>query len=208
MIINGFTNVGLSTLEKQFKLNSKESGMIVAAKEISSLLLIAFLSYYGSFGHKPKYLGYGALLTSFGSLLYVLPHGLTGKHIPDKMSGLIKNQEVCSVLATFNETVHEARCELLGASEWYYVLIFIIAKMLVGAGTAPLFTLGAAYIDENVNPKVSPIYLGIWYVCTSFGPGIGFVAGGSLLNVYVDLIQVSKTSTSNCSCSYYVKAIS
>ena len=39
--------------------------MIVAAKEISSLLLIAFLSYYGSFGHKPKYLGYGALLTAF-----------------------------------------------------------------------------------------------------------------------------------------------
>ena len=30
----------------------------------------------------------------------------------------------------------------------------------------------------------------MWYVSTSFGPGIGFVAGGSLLNVYVDLIQV------------------
>jgi len=189
MIINGFTNVGLSTLEKQFKLSSQQSGMIVAAKEISSLLLIAFLSFYGSFGHKPKYLGYGALLTSFGSLLYVLPHSLIGKHIPDQYSGMIKNHEVCSVLSSFNETVAEARCELLGSSEWFYLLIFVAAKLLIGAGTAPLFTLGAAYIDENVKPKVSPIYLGIWYVCTSFGPGIGFVAGGSLLNVYVDLIQ-------------------
>lgn len=190
MIINGFTNVGLSTLEKQFKLNSKQSGLIVAAKEISSLLLIAVLSYKGSFGHKPKYLGYGALLTSLGSLLYVLPHVLIGKHIPMSVSGIIKNQEICS-LTHVNETmITEARCELLGSSEWHYLFIFIMAKLLIGAGTAPLFTLGAAYIDENVKPKVAPIYLGIWYVSTSFGPGIGFVAGGSLLNVYVDLIQV------------------
>lgn len=188
MIINGFTNVGLSTLEKQFNLTSKQSGMIVAAKEISSLLLIAFLSFYGSFGHKPKYLGYGALLTSFGSLLYVLPHVLIGKHIPDGVTGMT-NGKTCSIAATYNETVAEARCELLGSSEWYYLFIFIIAKLLIGAGTAPLFTLGAAYIDENVKPKVAPVYLGVWFVSTSFGPGIGFVAGGSLLNVYVDLIE-------------------
>lgn len=68
--------------------------------------------------------------------------------------------------------------------------MFIAAKLLIGAGTAPLFTLGTSYLDENVKPKVAPVYLGIWYACTSFGPGIGFVAGGTLLNVYVDLIQV------------------
>ena len=72
----------------------------------------------------------------------------------------------------------------------YYIFVFIAAKLLIGAGTAPLFTLGTSYLDENVKPKVAPVYLGIWYACTSFGPGIGFVAGGTLLNVYVDLIQV------------------
>ena len=182
----------VSTLEKQFKLTSKQSGMIVAAKELSSLLLIAFLSFYGSFGHKPKYLGYGAILTACGSMLYVLPHALIGKHIPNTMSSVIlKNQELCSI-TSLNQTISEARCELLGSSEWYYLFVFILAKLLIGAGTAPLFTLGASYLDENVKPKVAPVYLGIWYVCTSFGPGIGFVAGGSLLNVYVDLIQVSE----------------
>lgn len=195
MIINGFTNVGLSTLEKQFKLSSKQSAMIIAAKEISSMSLIATLSFYGSFGDKPKYLGVGAITTAIGSLLYVLPHALVGAHIPDGVSGIVIKQEVCSDRLLFNLTVSnavsEARCELLGSSEWYYLFVFIIAKLLIGAGTAPLFTLGAAYIDENVKPKVSPAYLGVWYVSTSFGPGIGFVAGGSLLNVYVDLIQVN-----------------
>lgn len=190
MIVNGFTNVGLGTLEKQFKLTSKQSGMIVAAKELSSLLLIAFLSFYGSFGHKPKYLGYGAISTACGSMLYVLPHALIGKHIPKGMSmKIFRSQELCSI-TSMNQTLSEARCEMLGGSEWYYLFVFIIAKLLIGAGTAPLFTLGTSYLDENVKPKVAPVYLGIWYACTSFGPGIGFVAGGTLLNVYVDLIQV------------------
>ena len=118
MIVNGFTNVGLGTLEKQFKLSSKQSGMIVAAKEISSLLLIAFLSFYGSFGHKPKYLGYGAIMTACGSMLYVLPHALVGTHIPKGMSmKVFRNQELCSVTA-MNQTISEARCEMLGNSEW------------------------------------------------------------------------------------------
>jgi len=189
MIVQGFTNVGLSTLEKQFKLSSKESGTIVAAKEISSLLLIAFLSYYGSFGHKPKYLAVGALVTVFGSLLYVLPHLLIGKYIPDKDANVFKNRDICIEMIAANSTLEDARCHVLGQSEWYYMFTFISAKLLLGAGTAPLFTLGAAYIDENVKPKVAPIYLGIWYATLFFGPGIGFVAGGSLLNVYVDLIQ-------------------
>jgi organic anion transporter 4A len=189
MIINGFTNVGLSTLEKQFKLTSKQSAMIIAAKEISSLTLIAVLSFYGSFGDKPKYLGVGAITTAVGSLLYVLPHAMVGNYIPENAGNLMLGEEVCQH-RSLNETISEARCSLLGSSEWYYLFVFIIAKLLIGAGTAPLFTLGAAYIDENVKPKVSPGYLGVWYVSTSFGPGIGFVAGGSLLNVYVDLIQV------------------
>ncbi|XP_065641204.1 solute carrier organic anion transporter family member 4C1 [Hydra vulgaris] len=188
MIINGFTNVGLSTLEKQFKFSSKQSGMIVAAKECSSLLLIAFLSFYGSFGNKPKYLGYGAMVTAFGCLLYVLPHSLTGKHIPDNVS-VVLSQELCAADSNFKRTDSEVKCEVKNSSEGYYWFIFILSKLLVGAGTAPLFTLGAAYIDENVKPKVVPIYLGVWYVSTSFGPGLGFLAGGSLLNVYVDLIQ-------------------
>ena len=192
MIVNGFTNVGLSTLEKQFKLTSKQSGMIVAAKEISSLALIAFLSYYGSFGHKPRYLGVGAILTAVGSLLYVLPHVLVGKYIPDGDFKVVKDRDHCIDGQNANSTLVEgARCVILGHSEWYYMFIFIIAKLLLGAGTAPLFTLGAAYIDENVKPKVAPIYIGVWYAATFFGPGIGFVAGGSLLNIYVDLIQVS-----------------
>ena len=61
----------------------------------------------------------------------------------------------------------------------------------MGAGTTPLYTLGPAYMDENVNPKVSPIYLGIWFATTFLGPGMGFAVGGAFLRTFTDLKVVS-----------------
>lgn len=40
------------------------------------------------------------------------------------------------------------------------VWIFVLAQLLLGAGSTPLFTLGVTYIDENVSKKMSSVYLG------------------------------------------------
>ena len=65
----------------------------------------------------------------------------------------------------------------------------------MGAGTTPLYSLAPAYIDENVHPKASPIYLGIFFAAAIAGPGLGFIASGPILNkVYVDIKQVSRYS--------------
>ena len=74
--------------------------------------------------------------------------------------------------------------------KWYYIFIFFMAQLLMGAGATPLFTLGPAYLDENVHPKSSPIYLAVFFACTLLGPGLGFISGGTLLNIYVDITQV------------------
>ena len=61
----------------------------------------------------------------------------------------------------------------------------------MGAGTTPLYSLVPAYIDENVNPKTSPVYLGIFYAAAITGPGLGFVVGGAILgDVYIHVKQV------------------
>jgi len=188
MIATGMTAAGLTSLEKRFKLSSKQTGMIIAANDVSALLLIIFISYFGGHRNKARWLGIGALVTSLGCLLFALPHVLVGKYTPLQFettgtgdtclfntTGILRDEETCA--------------EAKGYTAWKYMLVFIGAKLLLGAGTTPLFTLGPAYIDENVNPKVAPMYLGVWFTATFFGPGIGYVAGGSLLNVWVDLIQ-------------------
>lgn len=188
MIATGLTAAGLTSLEKRFKLSSKQSGMIIAANDVSALLLIIFISYFGGHRNKARWLGIGALVTSLGCLLFALPHLLVGKYTPLEIqrTGL---GDTCLFNTTGTPSGVEKCTEAKGYTAWKYMLVFVGAKLLLGAGTTPLFTLGPAYIDENVSPKVAPMYLGVWFTATFFGPGIGYVAGGSLLNVWVDLIQ-------------------
>lgn len=189
MIATGLTAAGLTSLEKRFKLTSKQSGMIVAANDVSALILIIFISYFGGHRNKARWLGIGALVTSLGCLMFALPHILVGKYTPLKVetSG---SEQTCWFNSTKIPKDDTVCAEAKGYTAWKYMLVFVGAKLLLGAGTTPLFTLGPAYIDENVNPKAAPMYLGVWFIATFFGPGIGYVAGGSLLNVWVDLIQV------------------
>ena len=189
MIATGLTAAGLTSLEKRFRLSSIQTGMIIAANDVSALILIVFISYFGGHRNKARWLGIGAMVTSLGCLLFALPHLLVGKYTP-----LEFETKGGGVPCLFNSTgipKDEASCsDVEGYTAWKYMLVFIGAKLLLGAGTTPLFTLGPAYIDENVSPKSAPMYLGVWFTATFFGPGIGYVAGGSLLNVWVDLIQV------------------
>uniref|UniRef100_A0A915L3J9 Uncharacterized protein n=1 Tax=Romanomermis culicivorax TaxID=13658 RepID=A0A915L3J9_ROMCU len=48
------------------------------------------------------------------------------------------------------QVVERARC----------LLLFCFAQFLNGIGTTPLMTLGVSYIDENVKPTHSPVYIG------------------------------------------------
>jgi hypothetical protein len=43
-----------------------------------------------------------------------------------------------------------------------YFLLFILGQTLHGVGSTPLFSIGTAYLDENVSQKASPVYLG-WF---------------------------------------------
>lgn len=50
-----------------------------------------------------------------------------------------------------------------------YFLVFLLGQTLHGVGSTPLFSIGTAYIDENVSQKASPVYLGkFWFVILMF----------------------------------------
>ncbi|XP_069952785.1 solute carrier organic anion transporter family member 74D isoform X4 [Cherax quadricarinatus] len=68
----------ISTIEKRFKLTSKETGIILSGNDISQVLLAMFLGYYGNFGHRPRWLGVGALFTAASCITAALPHFFYG----------------------------------------------------------------------------------------------------------------------------------
>jgi len=73
-----------------------------------------------------------------------------------------------------------------------YLVIFCLANMLMGLGTTPLSSLGAAYLDENVSPKNSPIYIGIWFAMMIMGPSVGLATASGFLQEFTDVEQVSR----------------
>lgn len=79
-----------------------------------------------------------------------------------------------------------SRCFSGYGGNWYYLMIFSIAQMIMGAGTTPLYSLAPAFIDENVDPKWCPIYLGFFFAAAFVGPGTGFVVGAATLSKWVD----------------------
>ena len=47
MLVNGFVNVVITTLERRFDLKSAESGFIASSYDIGSLLAVIPISYFG-----------------------------------------------------------------------------------------------------------------------------------------------------------------
>jgi len=188
MAVGGLSNVVLSTIEKRFQFSSKEAGFIAASNDISAILLTSFVSFYGGYGNKPKWLGYGALFTGIGCLLFSLPHLLIGRYHPDLNRGMSNNQSLPLCFAnTSLGHASSSTCFSGYGGNWYYLMIFSIAQMIMGAGTTPLYSLAPAFIDENVDPKSCPIYLAVFFGSAIVGPGLGFIVGGGTLSKWVDL---------------------
>lgn len=189
MTVNGITAINLPTLEKRFQLNSKDLGIIAASNDISAIVLVCFVSFYGEFGNKIRWLGYGTLVTGIGCFVFFLPHALTSPYKPVVINTTDIYRRVEECMVNSNSSTGNA-CFSGYESNRFYLFIFCLAQLLMGAGTTPLYSLAPAYIDENVHPKASPIYLGIFFAGAVAGSGLGFVVGGPILNnVYVDIKQ-------------------
>lgn len=57
MVVNGFVNVVITTIERRFGLKSSQTGLIAGGYDIASFLLLAPVSYLGgrSKASKPRY---------------------------------------------------------------------------------------------------------------------------------------------------------
>jgi len=184
MVVNGFVSVVISTIERRFELSSKQSGFVASGYDIASVLCLIPVSYIGGRGHKPRWIAAGAVLLSLGSFIFALPHFVADFYRYDEVGEVLGPLAMCqssvppavavpslnasSTLSSWSEN----GCKLGGALTkpsglYFYMFVLVIAQMLHGAGATPIYTLAVTYLDDNLKPKVTPIYLGECFIQTT-----------------------------------------
>lgn len=178
MTVTGLVYVVITTIERRFNLTSLKSGLIASTYDISSMLVIIFVTYFGERGNKPVWIGTGAILFGLGSLTFAMPHFTTGLYNYGSTTAELCNTDGSTPDACANDDEENLS---------RYFGVFLVAQCLHGLGASPLYTLGQAYIDESVKTKKVATYLGIFQAVASFSPALGFVFGGVFLSLYTDV---------------------
>ena len=85
--------------------------------------------------------------------------------------------DVCPLNQACNSTTTDSN---------FYYGFFVAGQCLNGIGGQALGALGTVYIDENLSQKAAPLSLGLLAGSGVFGPAVGFLLAGALLNLWVD----------------------
>ncbi|XP_062248696.1 solute carrier organic anion transporter family member 4A1 [Platichthys flesus] len=187
MIVNGLINTVITTIEKRFDLHSYQSGLIASSYDIAACICLAFVSYFGGTGHKPRWLGWGVLIMALGSLVFSLPHFIT----PPYEVSMLEQTGMCSANRT-------SPCQdKQGGGLSNYRFVFMLSQFLHGVGATPLYTLGVTYLDENVHSNYAPLYIGIFYTASILGPAAGYLLGGYFLNIYEEIHLLTEMTPEN-----------
>lgn len=148
LIVNGFVNVVITTIEKRYNFRSTESGLIAGGYDIASFLCLIPVSYFGASRRKPLFIGCGVLILALGSFVFSLPHFMAG---PTQYSQ--EAEMTCGLNSPDS-------CSLDDKSLNKYKYVFLLGQLLHGVGASPFYTLGCTYLDENVSTKMSSVYIG------------------------------------------------
>ncbi|XP_062547204.1 solute carrier organic anion transporter family member 4A1 isoform X2 [Armigeres subalbatus] len=209
LVVNGFINVVITTIERRFGLRSTQTGLVASGYDIASFLCLVPVSYFGGRlgASKPRWIGWGVVVMGLGALVFALPHFLVGQYratnseqnvclvggdslVNDSSAAAAASRLVGESCMLSNGSLAPDGTENLSWNVWF----FFTAQLLLGAGASPLYTLGVTFIDENVSKKMSSVYLGIYYTMAVVGPAAGYVIGGQLLLFYTDMFVVDSST--------------
>ncbi|XP_069675274.1 solute carrier organic anion transporter family member 74D-like isoform X2 [Periplaneta americana] len=193
--IHSYSNATISTVEKRFKTSSRTSGLMISALDMGGLTFSMLLSYLGSRGHKTRWIASGMILVSLSCFLRILPHllygagqdalELTREYGPQEYNFTHSTQETGDLICREEFIGEEEDCSAEGLSSLPPIILFI-SFFITGIGACMYYTLGLAYLDDNVRKNQSPFLLSVSQCIKMLGPTIGYLLGSYALKMYVD----------------------
>lgn len=180
-VVNGLNNVNTQSIERRFRLPSSRSGLISSAYDFAAAIFGFFISFVASGHFKGRWMTGATVVMGLGSLTMALPHFTTDLYD----FGQNVASDTCDLHA--NATEH-AVCK--GSGLQNYLGVLMLGMIFHGVGGCIMYTVGVGYLDDSVSEVKSPLYLGFFYGAAALGPGLGYIVGGQLLDIYVDFDKV------------------
>ena len=174
MISSGYTGSIVSSLERYYGFSTSRLGVAFSSYDITGVLSIPLISYFGSQNNRPRIVAFGALLFAIGNILFILPYFINGyekdpsvnssnqisNHLCQSNSSdqRIYSHDPCSSLSTAQILSHltpnliDKRISnnyVTPQPTWtYYILI--LAMIIMSIGASPFYTLGITFLTDHL----------------------------------------------------------
>lgn len=149
----GYVGGVASTLEKRFQLKSSEFAFLNVIFDISSLVVLLFVTHYGHNRHRGRVLGVIFLLAGIGALCNAMPHFIYP--VPDALQDTkVGDNSSLEVLCIDKQPCDDAGTNLRSQT-WWIALGSVLASF-----SSAVFPLALPYIDDSVGKDATPIYAG------------------------------------------------
>uniref|UniRef100_A0A0A9XNJ6 Solute carrier organic anion transporter family member n=3 Tax=Lygus hesperus TaxID=30085 RepID=A0A0A9XNJ6_LYGHE len=184
----------LTTFEKRFKLPSTYSGMTSSAWDVGGLMATMVIAYYGSSGHKTRWVAYWAVLAAISCIVRITPHLIYGPGIDTfKTAELLNSTQTSQSDSIYKEKdplcmspfLNEENCSLNEEGTVAFAIV-IATQVLCGIGTSAYYTLGAAYLDDNVTKNKFPLLFAVAACMRYVGPTLGYLLASYTLKQYIN----------------------
>ncbi|XP_070534287.1 solute carrier organic anion transporter family member 2A1-like [Ptychodera flava] len=193
--------------ERQFALSSTIVGVCFTSLDLSSIVAMPLMTYFGgqATSHRPRWIGFGVLSATVGLLIIgstqfmsdLYEYGDMPSRSSNASSGLCFPGRSEHTLGVVNDSLTDQlqSCDsVLAGNNLAALVCLFLGLLFLGAGFTPIFTLGVSYIDDGVQRKKAPLYFGILYSMYGLGPLIGYPMAGYFTSKYVDFYRVDEST--------------
>ncbi|XP_054445326.1 solute carrier organic anion transporter family member 6A1 [Pteronotus mesoamericanus] len=169
-IIFGLVDLSIDTLHRGALLKTTESMLLSLSYDISSCLVVVFISYYGGRGNTIRWIVVSSFLIGFGSLLFAFPY-----YSGENYQLNIETEDICK------ETKVVRACQKPLSFPSKYASFFLLGQIVQGIAGMPLYTLGVSFLDDSVAAHSTGIYIGLLEASVTIGYALGYAIGAPLI---------------------------